>query len=167
MAMPALLAVEDSVLIVIDVQPPFLAKLPEAERGSLLQRIGWLSGVAAWLAVPIIVRAEATAALGGIEAQLVRALPPDTPVHTKLSFGLTGEPSILAAVAATGRHPAVLIGLETALVIFSSLRAGPRASQLAASSRSWTVAASLPSVRSPAAARADRGARARRQSPRR
>lgn len=120
MSASALLAVEDSVLVVIDVQPPFLAKLAEIERQPLLQRVCWLVGVAAWLQVPLVVTAEDMAQLGGVDPLLAAVLPADTLLHNKLVFGVMGDPAIAAAVAATGRRTAVLVGLETDVCVAQS-----------------------------------------------
>ena len=54
----ALINVDDSILIVIDVQPPFLDKLPREDSQLLRNRICWLIGVANWLHVPLVVTAE-------------------------------------------------------------------------------------------------------------
>jgi nicotinamidase-related amidase len=108
----SLLDADSSLLAVIDVQPPFLDKLPEQERGPLLDRICWLVGVAGWLGVPLVVTAEDIARDGGVDPLLARALPAGTHVHDKLVFDLAADPAILAAVERTGRRTAVLIGLE-------------------------------------------------------
>ena len=54
MAMPEslLIDVDDSILVLVDVQENFLGKLPEAESAILLKRICWLTGVARWAGVP-------------------------------------------------------------------------------------------------------------------
>lgn len=42
----------------IDVQDPFLAKLPASEAAALVARIRWLLGVGDHLGIPIVVTAE-------------------------------------------------------------------------------------------------------------
>lgn len=110
----------DSILIVIDAQPAFLDKLTEGERRPLVSRICWLIGVAAWLGVPHVVTAEDTLHLGGPAPEIARMLPPETPVHDKMVFGLAGDPAILAAVEQTSHHTAVLVGLETDVCVAQS-----------------------------------------------
>src|SRR5215813_752667 len=100
----SLIAPDDSILFVIDVQSAFLEKLPSLERRPLLERIGWLIGVARWLQIPLVVTAEDIPHLGGAVPDIAQLLPPDTPTHNKMVFGLAADPAILAAVARTGRH---------------------------------------------------------------
>lgn len=115
-----LIDVDDSVLVVVDVQPCFLDKLPEAESGILLERIRWLVGVACWARVPQVVMAEDIAGNGGVHGDISAALPPGTPVHDKMRFGLAAEDHILQAVRDCGRKTAVLVGLETDVCVCHS-----------------------------------------------
>ena len=89
-----LINVDDSVLIVIDVQPPFLDKLPREESQLLRNRICWLIGVAGWLHVPLFVTAEDMAHEGGVDPQVVRAIPAGVHVHNKMVFDLAADPAI-------------------------------------------------------------------------
>ncbi|MFL5803428.1 MAG: isochorismatase family protein [Roseiflexaceae bacterium] len=111
---------DDSALIVIDVQARFLAKLPPDESRALNQRICWLIGVARWLRVPLVVTAEDIPNLGGVDPQIARALPADAQVHNKLIFGLAGDPVILGALEQTGRRTTILVGLETDVCVAQS-----------------------------------------------
>ncbi len=120
MPIRSLIAAEASILIVIDVQPAFLRKLAPAEADPLRQRIGWLIEVAMWLAIPLIITAEDIPHEGSIDTQIVRCLPPTTPVYNKMSFDLTAEPAILAAVKSTQRNTAILVGLETDVCVAQS-----------------------------------------------
>jgi isochorismatase family protein len=51
---------------------------------------------------------------------VLAALPPETPAFTKPVYGLAACPDIMAAVAATGRHNAVLTGFETDVCVTHS-----------------------------------------------
>jgi len=115
-----LIDVDDSVLIVIDVQPPFLDKLPREESQLLRNRICWLIGVAGWLHVPLFVTAEDITREGGVDPQVVRAMPAGIHVHNKMVFDLTADPAILADVSQSGRKTAVLVGLETDVCVAHS-----------------------------------------------
>ena len=120
MLLRSLIEVDDSVLIVIDVQAAFTARLPQHQGESLVRRICWLMGVADRLAVPLVVTAEDVSVLGGVVPQVEKALPPGTDVHNKMVFGLVENPDILEAVARTGRKTAVLVGLETDVCVSHS-----------------------------------------------
>ena len=109
----SLIDVDDSVLIVIDVQELFLKKLSVEERELLVNRIGWLISVAIKLNMPLVAMAEDIPQLGSVAPQIMEKLPAGTKIHNKMVFGLADNPEILAAVKSTGRKTAVLVGLET------------------------------------------------------
>ena len=108
-----LLDVDDSLLIVIDVQARFLEKLAVGESRPLVARIAWLVQASVWLGVPLVVTAEDAPRLGGVVDEIAAVLPAGTPVFNKMTFGLASSPEILAAVERTGRRTAILVGLET------------------------------------------------------
>jgi nicotinamidase-related amidase len=120
MADSALLVAEDSILIVVDVQPPFLRTLAPEDQQPLLQRICWLIGVANWLQVPLIITAEDIPRLGTVENQITQSLPLQTPIYNKMIFDLMADPTIQAAVAQVGRKTAILVGLETDVCVAHS-----------------------------------------------
>jgi nicotinamidase-related amidase len=114
-----LLDADDSVLIVIDVQDAFLNKLPLQESEHLLNRVCWLIKVAQWKQIPIVVTAEELDKQP-LASRLIQTLPLSTPIFDKLTFGLTHQRDILAAVQQTGRKTAVLTGLETDVCVAHS-----------------------------------------------
>lgn len=120
MPAPLLIDVDDSVLVLVDVQELFLDKLPEAESAILLERICWLIGVARWARVPQVVMAEDIASNGTVHASVASALTPGTVVHDKMHFGLATEPGILQAVRDSKRNTAILVGLETDVCVCQS-----------------------------------------------
>jgi len=120
MSDPLLIDVDDSVLLLVDVQKLFLDKLPEAESTILLERICWLIGVARWAGVPQVVMAEDMANVGTVHPAVAAALAPETPVHNKMHFGLAAEEGILQAVRDTERRSTVLVGLETDVCVCQS-----------------------------------------------
>ena len=107
---------EDSVLVVIDVQPRFLAA--EAERA--VERMAWLVAVATRLGVPVVVTEEEPECNGATDSRIADRWPSGTPVLTKPTFGLAGTPGILEAVRATARRTAVVIGCETDVCVAQS-----------------------------------------------
>ena len=109
-----------SVLAVIDVQQVFLDKLDAERRAPLVGRIAWLIRVARALELPVVAMAEDIAANGTLVAEVRSALPPEATVHDKRVFGLAGQPDLLAAMNATGRDQAVVVGLETDVCVAQS-----------------------------------------------
>jgi len=112
----ALLDRDDSVLVVVDAQPGFLAA--EAERA--VERIAWLVAFAGRLGIPVVVTEEEPERNGATDARVADRLPAGTPLFTKPTFGLAGSPEILEAVRATGRGTAVLVGCETDVCVAQS-----------------------------------------------
>ena len=117
---PLLIDVDDSVLVVVDVQKTFLHKLPEAESAILLERICWLIRVARWAGVPQVVMAEDLAGNGSVHPSVAGALAPGTQVHDKMHFGLAAEGRILQAVRESNRKTAIVVGLETDVCVCQS-----------------------------------------------
>jgi nicotinamidase-related amidase len=115
----SLLNAHDSLLIAIDIQDAFLNKLPKVDSEKLVNRACWLIAVAGWLKIPVIVTVEELNEQP-LAPKLVQSLPAGTRVFNKLVFGLAHQPDILAAVEATGRKTAVLIGLETDVCVAQS-----------------------------------------------
>ena len=116
----SLLEVNDSMLIVIDVQPSFVKKESENEHNPLLQRMCWVIKVANWLGVPLIVTAEDIPRTGSVTKEVAEVLPSDTKIYNKMIFGLANQPEILEAVRQTKRKTAVIIGYETDVCVTHS-----------------------------------------------
>jgi nicotinamidase-related amidase len=106
----ALIEVNDSVLIVIDVQDAFVDKLPTVSRKPLLDRIAWLIQIAKELQVPLVVTAEDIPTLGGVCPKIEEAIGDDATVLNKMVFGLVGEPAIVNEIESTNRKTAILVG---------------------------------------------------------
>ena len=116
----ALLDVNDSMLIVIDIQPSFVKKENKAETNPLLQRMCWIIKVANWLNVPLVVTAEDISNTGNICEEVAQILSPNTKIFNKMSFGLAAQVDILEAVQNTNRKTTILIGYETDVCITHS-----------------------------------------------
>ena len=116
----SLLDANDSLLIIIDIQPSFVKKENKAENNPLLQRMCWVIKVAKWLNVPLVVTAEDIPNTGNICDEVAQLLPPNTTVYNKMTFRLAAQPDILEAVQQTQRKTAVLIGYETDVCITHS-----------------------------------------------
>lgn len=118
----------DSILIVVDVQPGFMAgRDGSGRRGAAddlaagaVARAAWLTGVAAALRIPILITEEDPGRNGPTDAALLARAPAGTPTFEKHVFGLAGQPDIVAAVEAMGRRTAVLVGIETDVCVAQS-----------------------------------------------
>jgi nicotinamidase-related amidase len=109
---------EDSVLVVVDAQPGFFAyealSEDDAERAAeAVTRITWMAGLAALLDIPAVVVEEGPQRNGHTDPGILARVPSGTPTIEKPTFGLTGCEEALAALRATRRGTAVLVGFET------------------------------------------------------
>ncbi|MSO48099.1 MAG: isochorismatase family protein [Thermoleophilia bacterium] len=117
--MSLLIDPNDSVLLVIDVQADFLARIEDATKAGLLERIAFLVESARYCAIPVIASIESPDDWGGLHPELVESVG-DAPVLHKVVFGLADDPLVGPAVRETGRRTAVLVGLETDVCVAQS-----------------------------------------------
>ena len=115
----------DSVLVVVDTQPGFVAHpaMSDDDRTAAahtVERIAWLARVAALLDVPALATEEAPEREGKTHPRVKACLPEGAPVVPKATFALTGCPAALMALEATGRRTVVLTGFETDVCVAQS-----------------------------------------------
>jgi nicotinamidase-related amidase len=115
---------DDSLLVVVDLQPHFWGDrlgaddLRDAER--VVGRAAWLAGTATALGMPAVVTEEDPEKNGRTDEAVLAALGPDAPVFDKPIFGLAECPEIMDAIRATGRTTVVLAGFETDVCVTHS-----------------------------------------------
>lgn len=113
----------DSVLVVVDMQTGFFDRHASVDRDGLAAaaaRAAWVVGVAVALDVPVVITEEDPVRNGRTDGAILDQVPRATPIFEKLAFGLAGQPEILAAVEASGRRTAVLVGTETDVCVAQS-----------------------------------------------
>ena len=105
-----------SVLIVVDLQPRFWGdRLDEDDLSRAREaaaRAAWLAAAGRVLGVPAVLTEEDPSRNGPTDDAVLTAVGPDAPVLTKPVFDLAACPDIIAAVRATGRDTAVMVGFE-------------------------------------------------------
>lgn len=116
----SLVEVDDSVLVVIDIQDSFLNKYDRAKVQQLIGNVTWLLHVAHHLDVPVVAMAEDIEHSGGLNQSIQDALPEGTRIHNKDFFSLVDNADIFADVEATGRKTAVCVGMETDVCVAQS-----------------------------------------------
>jgi nicotinamidase-related amidase len=142
-AMAHLIDPADSVLIVIDVQHEFLARVQPELQDGLIERIAFLAGTARHAGIPVVATVESPEQWGDLHPELAPHLA-GAPVLRKEVFGLGDDPAVLPVVEATGRRTAVLTGLETDVCVAHSA--------LSLLDRGWRVVCVGDAVASPGAA---------------
>lgn len=112
--------VNDSVLIIIDVQQEFLNKIDKKYWVHVVNRISWITEMALRFKIPIVVTAEDNKNCSGTVSQVAEKFPRGTKEYNKMSFGLTGSHDIMSAINKTKRQTTVLVGLETDVCVCQS-----------------------------------------------
>jgi nicotinamidase-related amidase len=119
-----LLARDDSLLVVIDLQPQFWAERLDAgdtrRAQEAARRAAWLAATARALGIPGVITEENPERNGPTDGAVLAALRPDAPVFTKAVFGLADCADIMEAISSTGRRTAVLAGFETDVCVTHS-----------------------------------------------
>jgi nicotinamidase-related amidase len=119
-----LIAREDSLLAVIDLQPRFWGERLDADdkrcAEQAARRAAWLAATARALGIPAVITEEDPAANGPTDEAVLAPLQGSAPVFTKTVFGLAGSPEIMTAVRSTGRRTALLAGFETDVCVTHS-----------------------------------------------
>jgi nicotinamidase-related amidase len=115
---------DESVLIVVDLQPRFWGDTLDAGDAATVTdvcgRAAWLVGAAKALGVPTVLTEEDPARNGPAADAVRAAAGPAAPVLTKPVFDLAACPEIMVAIAATGRWTAVICGFETDVCVTHS-----------------------------------------------
>jgi nicotinamidase-related amidase len=113
---PNLLTREDCVLLVIDIQEPFIRNIHEPDR--LLSNIALLTNAAAILGIPIIPTVQNGERMGGVLDQIAACFPPECPAaYNKLSFSCFDSANIAEAVQLLNRNQVLLCGVETHICV--------------------------------------------------
>ena len=103
----ALLAREESMLLVIDVQDNFYPETrDDVDRdaySAFVDRAAWLVAAATALSVPVVVTEEQAEANGPTEPRVRQYLNEATPILRKDFFAASDNPHIRQAIDATGR----------------------------------------------------------------
>ena len=137
---PHLLRREDALLVVVDMQEPFLRGIHDRER--LIENVRLLTRGAAILGVPVVATTQYAERMGGSVPEIAETLPAGRAPLDKLCFSCAGSAAFREALAASGRRQVLLCGVETHICVAQT------ALDLVASGRQVHVAADAVSARS-------------------
>lgn len=105
--------IEDSVLVVVDIQPTFMKSVFEADR--VVGRSSFLVQVAGVLGVPVLATTQYADRMGGLDPAVARHIR--GPVFDKMTFSCCGSIDFNLALEKTDRSQVVLCGAETHICI--------------------------------------------------
>ena len=112
---PALLDRDQSVLVVVDMQEPFLSVINGRE--ALVGNVRLLCQAARTLGIPTLATVQYAERMGGVVLPVAEVLPPDVYPLDKMCFSCAGSEAFMARLAATGRRQVVLCGVETHICV--------------------------------------------------
>ena len=110
-----LLARSDSVLVVVDVQERINAVMADQAH---LARIAALVEACTLLGVPVVATEQYPKGLGPTVTELSGLLP--APPLVKDTFSCAREPAVRAALEATGRRQAIVVGIEAHVCVLQT-----------------------------------------------
>jgi nicotinamidase-related amidase len=112
-----MLELEDTVLVIVDVQEKLFPAMYEKE--TLRDNLNRLIRGAGVLGVPALVTEQNPAGLGPTVVELSTLLQ-EVPRLSKFSFSCLGEPSFRKALEAAGRRQVLLCGIEAHVCVYQT-----------------------------------------------
>lgn len=109
-----MLDVENSLLLVIDIQERLVASL---DKDVIVSKVGKLVDAANILDVPVVLSEQYPKGLGHTVPTISGKLKPETPIVEKCSFSLLREEGFLDKIKAYGKKQIVICGIETHICV--------------------------------------------------
>lgn len=112
--------VEDSCLVIIDVQEKLTAAIPPKVINRLRKNTNILLSAANELGIPVITTAQYPKGLGAIETIITDNVTPETVNFEKTSFSCLGAEGFREHLSALGKKQLILIGIEAHICVFQT-----------------------------------------------
>jgi len=111
---------DQSTLIVIDIQDRLGDAMPGKVLNRVLQNTSLLARTASLLGVPVIHTEQYPQGLGSTNSLVAEALPPSRKYFSKTAFSCMNADGFPAAIAALNRRQAVLVGMEAHICVLQT-----------------------------------------------
>jgi nicotinamidase-related amidase len=111
---PNLLDLNDTVLIVVDVQEPFLRTIFERER--VVENVLKMVEAAKVLGLPVVTTLQNKARMGDVIPEIAKALPSGERFD-KMTFSCCGSDDFICEISKIGRKTALICGIETHICV--------------------------------------------------
>lgn len=112
---PNLLQADNTLLVVIDMQEPFLRNLHERER--VMQNIPALIQGCSTMRVPIVVTTQYAEKMGDLHPAVRSILSNRVTPHNKMGFSCCSSPAFVSELQRSGRKQILLCGVETHICV--------------------------------------------------
>lgn len=119
---PLRLLQQESLLLCVDVQERLCAAMPKDALAQLVQNATRLLKGAQILGIPVVVSEQYRRGLGGTIPELASLIPAGSSNLEKLEFSAWAAPALAAAIAETGRSQIIVIGMETHICVYQTVR---------------------------------------------
>jgi nicotinamidase-related amidase len=106
---------ESTLLVVVDMQEPFLRGIHERDR--LTSNVQLLVQAAGILNVPLLPTLQYAERMGGVVPEVAHLLPPQIKPLDKLSFSCAGSDTFQAILQDSARRQILLCGVETHICV--------------------------------------------------
>ncbi|MBD9222491.1 hydrolase [bacterium] len=116
-----MLNIEDSVVMIIDVQEKLLNAV--FNKASLEKKATTLANTAKILGIPVIVTEQYPKGLGATVESLKEALPENTQYFEKTAFSALENNDVLEALKNSGKKQVVIFGIETHICVSQTTNA--------------------------------------------
>ena len=114
-AHPHVMHPDEAILVVIDMQEPFLRHIHERER--VIKNVcGLLRGIKI-LRVPIVSTVQNFKVMGDVIPEVKALLPPLLPAFGKMTFSCYADPGFASEVNRSGRKQVLLCGIESHICV--------------------------------------------------
>ncbi len=120
MTHPNILAANESLLVIVDLQEKLLAAMPKADAALMREHATNLIAAANALDIPVIVTEQYPKGLGATEQEVSNKLPLSTPVFEKTSFSCYVAEGFENALETSEREQIILVGQETHVCILQT-----------------------------------------------
>ena len=117
---PMLCHAEQSLLVVVDLQPRLAEAMPETEREQMLTTTAMLIQAAEKLDIPIVVTEQYPQGLGHTCDEIAAVLPPQVRPIAKTGFACTCADPFRQALEASGRTQIILTGQEAHVCVLQT-----------------------------------------------
>ncbi len=112
--------VENSALIIIDIQTHLTAVMPAKVLARLQRNLGLLLNAARLLDVPVLATEQYPQGLGNLEEDIVRMLPESAGRYEKTSFACTGSEDFSRDLQASGKKQVIIAGMEAHVCVIQT-----------------------------------------------
>ncbi len=117
---PNLVSIDNSLLLVIDIQSKLVAAMPENDAEQMLDNSSQLLDASKTLDIPVLLTEQYPKGLGPTEHKLIEKLTQNTAIFNKTGFSCLAADGFTGALEQSGRKQIIIIGQETHVCVLQT-----------------------------------------------